>query len=396
MESYDFSEEEIREQLKKLGFHHVSHERLQLFKKDLAELVSHERSKSSGSLFSNDSNISSPETELASSDQGSSMWTSAPVTSDPDDSSRYELIPSVLDPATTIKKSVQPPCAGSPPCAGGPPQRGGCGRCLRATSGQAEGLQGHRKHFNTVVPANNEQCWIQEKVFIVPGCSLVKVLLYIDKLKSQIVSMAYVVPLQTLLTWMQLVAVATYISLNGVQFVNKLKADLVSGKWTAIFRSLMNELCSLQEDMKAMFIHARPRSAYSACAKQTNRPMLRPESAEPVYRLPEDYLGLKALIRPMSKEPHKQHIHKSDPVSQYQKYKNTWSNHRAPGDKAHKGLRWNVRENMLCQDRVVKKKQPTVYVPNQYTIPSDKKRKNLRWQIRNDLAQGQVPPSAFE
>ena len=40
--------------------------------------------------------------------------------------------------------------------------------------------------------------------------------------------------------------------------------------------------------------------------------------------------------------------------------------------------------------------QPKVYIPNGYKVPSDKKRKNLRWQIRNDLAQGVVPPSAFD
>lgn len=37
MDSYDFTEEEIREQLIKLGFHNVSQERLQLFKKGLFE-----------------------------------------------------------------------------------------------------------------------------------------------------------------------------------------------------------------------------------------------------------------------------------------------------------------------------------------------------------------------
>ena len=41
-------------------------------------------------------------------------------------------------------------------------------------------------------------------------------------------------------------------------------------------------------------------------------------------------------------------------------------------------------------------KQPKVYIPNGYRVPSDKKRKNLRWQIRNDMAQGVVPPSAFD
>ncbi len=41
-------------------------------------------------------------------------------------------------------------------------------------------------------------------------------------------------------------------------------------------------------------------------------------------------------------------------------------------------------------------RQQKVIGGNNYVIPSDKKRKNLRWQIRQDLAQGVVPPSAFD
>lgn len=57
----------------------------------------------------------------------------------------------------------------------------------------------------------------------------------------------------------------------------------------------------------------------------------------------------------MSKEPHQQNIRRNDPVTQFQKYQNSWKQHRAPGDKAHSALRWNVREHMLYQDQVVKK-----------------------------------------
>lgn len=110
------------------------------------------------------------------------------------------------------------------------------------------------------------------------------------------------------------------------------------------------------------------------------------------YNLPGDYSGPKSLIRPMSCEPHVQHIKKSDPVSRYQSYRHSWDACRAPGEKSHKRLRWGVREKMLYHDQ----KAQRCYRANSYMIPSDKKRKTLRWQIRMDLAQGVKPPSAFD
>jgi len=64
---------------------------------------------------------------------------------------------------------------------------------------------------------------------------------------------------------------------------------------------------------------------------------------------------LFSVIRPMSAEPHMKNIKKCDPVSRYQQYNKSWGSQRAPGEKAHKGLRWNVREHMLYHDQVVQK-----------------------------------------
>ena len=57
----------------------------------------------------------------------------------------------------------------------------------------------------------------------------------------------------------------------------------------------------------------------------------------------------------MSKEPHKQNLVKSDPVARYQQYSANWNKQKAPGERAHNSLRWNVREHMLYHDQVVQK-----------------------------------------
>lgn len=114
------------------------------------------------------------------------------------------------------------------------------------------------------------------------------------------------------------------------------------------------------------------------------------------YNLPDGYQGLKALIRPMSCEPHMRNIKKADPVSRYQKYRQSWNACKAPGERTHHQLRWDIREQMLQQDQVVVKRPQPVHQPNSYVVPGDKKRKTLRWQIRNDLAQGIKPPSVFD
>lgn len=41
---------------------------------------------------------------------------------------------------------------------------------------------------------------------------------------------------------------------------------------------------------------------------------------------------------------------KCDPVARYHEYRAFWDRHKAPGEKAHKQLRWNVRAQMLRRD----------------------------------------------
>lgn len=160
-----------------------------------------------------------------------------------------------------------------------------------------------------------------------------------------------------------------------------------------------DDLSSLQERLSNLPISVviSKRRPQSAPPRQTAKEQRRPLSAreDPCYRLPVDFDGPKALIRPMRAEPHWQGIKKCDPVSRGQRYRNSWQTHKAPGEKNHNGLRWNVREHMLQQDVVVEKQPGKSYVRNNYVIPSDKKRKTLRWQIRQKLAEGAIPSSAL-
>lgn len=123
----------------------------------------------------------------------------------------------------------------------------------------------------------------------------------------------------------------------------------------------------------------------------------RPQSARdvPPYRLsPDDQRPASVILR-AAKHPHTKNLRKSDPVARFQQFRQSWSQQKAPGEKVHKNLRWNIREHMLAQDQVLEKKTPKVFVPNKYVVPTDKKRRDLRWQIRMDIAQGQMPPHGF-
>jgi len=93
---------------------------------------------------------------------------------------------------------------------------------------------------------------------------------------------------------------------------------------------------------------------------------------------------LPSFIRPSSLHPHTRQLKKTDPVSRYHQFKNEWQANKAPGEKSHKNLRWNVRGKMLQCD--VFEKPQRNYVPNNYVVPTEKKRQALRWEVRSSLA----------
>ncbi|KAJ8416028.1 hypothetical protein AAFF_G00380500 [Aldrovandia affinis] len=98
----------------------------------------------------------------------------------------------------------------------------------------------------------------------------------------------------------------------------------------------------------------------------------------------------KSFIRPQSEHPHTRNLKKADPVAKYFQYKQEWETFRAPGENDRKGLRWQIREQMMYKSQHSRKPQK-IYVPNTYVVPTEKKRSALRWEVRHDLANGVLP-----
>ncbi|XP_031570986.1 hydrolethalus syndrome protein 1 homolog [Actinia tenebrosa] len=94
--------------------------------------------------------------------------------------------------------------------------------------------------------------------------------------------------------------------------------------------------------------------------------------------------ALPSYIRPRTSHPHTRGIKKCDPVNRYRQFSREWENNKAPGEKSHKSLRWNVRGQLLQCD--IFERPQRRYVPNNYVVPTDKKRQNLRWQVRTNMA----------
>ncbi|XP_071360943.1 centriolar and ciliogenesis-associated protein HYSL1 [Trachinotus anak] len=94
----------------------------------------------------------------------------------------------------------------------------------------------------------------------------------------------------------------------------------------------------------------------------------------------------KSFIRPVMSQ---QTIKKTDPVAKYFQYKQLWEMFKLPGEKDRRALRWEIKERLAYQPPPPKPRR--VYVPNTYVVPTEKKRSALRWEIRNDLANGLLP-----
>ncbi|XP_067844792.1 centriolar and ciliogenesis-associated protein HYSL1 [Heptranchias perlo] len=104
--------------------------------------------------------------------------------------------------------------------------------------------------------------------------------------------------------------------------------------------------------------------------------------------------GPKSFIRPVMDHPHTRNLKRTDPVAKYFEYKRNWETFRTPGEKDRKELRWGIREQMLYKSQLPLKPQ-RIYVPNDYVVPTEKKRSALRWQIRHELANGTIPQKFF-
>nr|XP_028563228.1 hydrolethalus syndrome protein 1 isoform X1 [Podarcis muralis] len=85
---------------------------------------------------------------------------------------------------------------------------------------------------------------------------------------------------------------------------------------------------------------------------------------------------------------------KTDRVARYLEHKHDWESLRLPGEDPRKGVRWSIREQMLCKSELPPRAQH-IYIPNNYLVPTEKKRSALRWGIRCDLANGVMPRNTY-
>nr|CAB3255099.1 hydrolethalus syndrome protein 1 homolog [Phallusia mammillata] len=127
----------------------------------------------------------------------------------------------------------------------------------------------------------------------------------------------------------------------------------------------------------------------------------RPHSARPMFKKDVNFEAFvspdqpPSYIRPNTSHPHTRNIKKTDPVNRYHQYKDFWTNVKAPGEKSHKELRWEVKAQMMYKEEPAPKPQ-RVYVPNTYVVPTSKKRSALRWEVRHAMERGLPVPTAFD
>ena len=56
-----------------------------------------------------------------------------------------------------------------------------------------------------------------------------------------------------------------------------------------------------------------------------------------------------SVIYPSFDHPHTKNLRRADPVARFHQMRQCWALQQAPGENDRKGLRWNVREQMLTQ-----------------------------------------------
>lgn len=87
--------------------------------------------------------------------------------------------------------------------------------------------------------------------------------------------------------------------------------------------------------------------------------------------------------------PHTRHFTKADPLTKYLQYKQGWEMFKAPGERNRRALCFGIREQLAYQPPPPRSRR---LLPNTYVVPTEKKRMALRWDIRSDLAYGLLPP----
>lgn len=108
---------------------------------------------------------------------------------------------------------------------------------------------------------------------------------------------------------------------------------------------------SVLENLKENYSHLD--NTLQTRLKPTTLPPLKGEPIQKDHIKPPKATMLSLLKVSGTKVKWNRGPHKCDPVTRYHEYKAFWERHKAPGEKAHKQLRWNVRAQMLQRDDVV-------------------------------------------
>ncbi|XP_013416450.1 hydrolethalus syndrome protein 1 homolog [Lingula anatina] len=335
-----FSDQEIREQLEALGYHNVPQYRLEEFRRDLEELVQREKVKSS---------------RESSASSGSQLTNSYP-----DDQTLYRRGP--LEAVNDAAKLEEAHSEHSVPLAGSHARYGKENQYTthvpygRKSSKDIGSVEYHSRYPHGVVGSMGDQMYEghPEDSFISDTTSDSRKMIKRKVLRKQ----------------------------DGHSVIDESYTESEAG-----------DLSVLEERLSQLPL-SDPDTASEDFTTQRRYPR-RPYSSRDLYsRMSNDDPYQKSVIWPSEGNPHTKDLRKCDPVKRYHQFKQAWQQQKAPGEKKHKGLRWDVREQMLYHDEVVKKPQ-RVFVPNTYKVPTDKRRKALRWQIRTDMAQGVMPSTGY-
>uniref|UniRef100_A0A673JWV0 Si:dkey-23f9.4 n=1 Tax=Sinocyclocheilus rhinocerous TaxID=307959 RepID=A0A673JWV0_9TELE len=362
MESLDFSEEEIQQQLAALGYRNIPKQRLREFKRDLDQLICHEKSKS----------------------HSSTDWTSP--TSHSSSSSR--------SPPAIIKEKVQLNHIGP-----------SCNYVLFNTSSAGQ----HREIFSSTFNEDDHRD---------SGMNH-----YYDSYSRHTVAQRPARP-STAPNRLETEAGPSEIFhsvLDGSETTSPDREHQVHLK-PVIKRKVLrkhqgrSQVCDesthsedsgavseLEERLDQMRIGAS-RVHYDSESEESGSYTDRSSSVteEPPSAFQEYIKGMtrshsesdirprpKSFIRPLFDHPHTRNLKKTDPVAKYFQYKQDWEMFKPPGEKSRKELHWAIREQLMYQPPPQRPQK--TYIPNNYVVPTEKKRSALRWEIRHDLAHGIIP-----
>lgn len=363
MEYLDFSEEEIQQQLEALGYTNIPKHRLREFKRDLDELIRHEKSKSQVSS----SELSSPRSQ-------SCIQTGVPA---------Y--------PKCRVQNNDAIFGSRSSSQVGAPDHRR---QVLTSTYSIDNSNAGMRKeHYDSY-----SQHSVATK-YHWPSTAPNRMQMEGDVIDIQSPSLAI----------SQTSTPERDTGAHGRSFLKRKVLRKIKGEVRVCDESTHSEdsgaVSGLEERLGGLYVstsanqdselgredtdsmsdrHSSEADAFPSAFEAYMKGMGRSRSENDVRPRP------KSFIRPLLDHPHTRHLKKTDPVAKYLQYKQEWEIFKLPGEKERKELHWKIREQLSYQPPPAKPRK--VFVPNSYVVPTEKKRSALRWEVRHDLANGLLPP----